>query len=76
MVLNEDLPAERLVVGDVGTIVHVHAGGAAFEVEFMTFTGETVAITTVRPTQIRSLARDHVAHVRDRQFAPGPTLHK
>ena len=47
VVLTEDLSAAGLVAGDVGTVVHVHKGGAAYEVEFVTMTGRTVAVTTV-----------------------------
>jgi hypothetical protein len=33
VVLKGDLPAEGLEAGDVGTVVLVHEGGRAFEVE-------------------------------------------
>lgn len=36
VVLTADLPEEKLKAGDVGTVVHIHEGGAAYEVEFMT----------------------------------------
>jgi len=36
IVLTTDLPEDGLVVGDIGTVVHVHDGGAGCEVEFMT----------------------------------------
>ena len=36
MVLMQDLTGANLKAGDVGTIVHVHQGGAGYEVEFMT----------------------------------------
>ena len=44
VVLTADLPDEKLKSGDVGTVVHVHKGGAAYEVEFMTLDGHTVAV--------------------------------
>ena len=47
VVLKADLPGDKLKSGDVGTVVHVHKGGAAYEVEFMTLDGHTVAVTTV-----------------------------
>ena len=40
-VLTADLPKEGLKAGDVGTVVHIHKGGSAYEVEFMTFAGKT-----------------------------------
>ena len=53
VVLTEDLPAEGLKAGDIGTVVHIHEGGAAYEVEFMTLTGETIAVTTLLAAQVR-----------------------
>jgi hypothetical protein len=36
IVLSKDLPAEGLLAGDVGTVVHIHNKGKAFEVEYDT----------------------------------------
>lgn len=63
-VLKVDLPHENLRSGDVGTVVHVHGGGEAFEVEFMTLTGETVAVATVEHSQLRPVDRGDIAHAR------------
>lgn len=65
VVLTADLPAEGLQAGDIGTVVHIHNGGAGYEVEFMTLTGETVAIATLMPAQLRPIARGEIAHVRE-----------
>ena len=67
VVLTEDLPDTVLKAGDVGTVVHIHAGGAGYEVEFMTLAGETVAVTTLGPAQFRAIARRDIAHVREMQ---------
>ena len=67
--LTADVPADGLLEGDLGTVIHRHAGGAGFEVEFMTLTGETVAITTLLPGQIRPIAQREIAHVRELQTA-------
>jgi hypothetical protein len=64
VVLTSDLPAAGLEAGDVGTIVHVHPGGAAFEVEFVTMTGTTVAVATVTAAQLRPVGRQDISHVR------------
>ena len=48
IVLTSDLPKEGLKAGDVGTVIHVHEGGKAFEVEFLTLDGKTVAVATVQ----------------------------
>ena len=57
VVLTADLPAEGLVAGDVGMVVHVHAGDVGYEVEFTTVTGRTVAVTTVAASQLRPAGR-------------------
>ena len=69
VVLTSDLPDEKLFVGDVGTVVHIHREGVAYEVEFMTFTGETVAVATVASTQCRPVSHRDVNHVRELQAA-------
>ena len=65
IVLTHDLPEEGLQTGDVGTVVHIHKGGVGYEVEFMTLAGETLAVVTLLPTQVRPIARRDVAHVRE-----------
>lgn len=65
IVLTADLPDESLVAGDVGTVVHIHPGGAAYEVEFATMTGKTIAVTTVLPAQLRAVNQRDVTHVRE-----------
>ncbi len=47
IVLLKDLPEDGLQAGDVGTVVHIHRQGEAFEVEFMTLDGGTVAVVTL-----------------------------
>ena len=54
-------PAEA---GDVGTVVHVHANGLAYEVEFATLTGTTVAVATVPVEHLRAIAPQDMDHVR------------
>ena len=65
VVLTSDVPAAGLVAGDVGAVVHVHPGGAAFEVEFVTMTGTTVAVATVPASQLRPVRRQDISHVRE-----------
>jgi hypothetical protein len=65
VVLTQALPGGDLQAGDIGTVVHVHEGGAGFTVEFMTLAGQTVAIATLLPTQIRPIAKRDIAHVRE-----------
>lgn len=62
IVLTQDLPGEGLQAGDVGTVVHIYRDGAAYEVEFVTLTGQTVAVATVLPAQLRPVGRQDIAH--------------
>ena len=64
IVLTTDLPAEKLAVGDIGTVVHVYHDGGAFEVEFSTLTGETVAVVSLEKAQLRAVDHREVAHAR------------
>lgn len=64
VVLTVDLPAEKLTAGDVGTVVHVYSDGKAYEVEFVSLNGETIAIVTVQPPQVRPVARREITHAR------------
>ena len=64
IVLTADLPKEGLKAGDVGTVVHIHRGGEAFEVEFMTLAGETVVVTTVLASQVRPITNRDITHTR------------
>jgi len=65
VVLKDDIPGVALVAGDIGTVVHVHKGGGGYEVEFMTLAGETVAVVTLKPAQVRSIQLRDVAQVRE-----------
>lgn len=65
VVLQEDLVGGRLRIGDVGTILTVYNDGKAFEVEFVTLTGEAVAVETLLAHQIRPVRSSEVLAVRD-----------
>jgi len=65
IVLTADLPQEGMEAGDVGTVDHIHKDAAAYEVEFMTLTGKTVAVATVLPSQLRSVSKLDLTHVRE-----------
>lgn len=69
MILTEDVAGDGLKAGDMGTVVHIHQDGAAYEVEFMTLTGETIAVATLLANQVRPLARRGMAHVRELSIA-------
>jgi hypothetical protein len=69
VVLTKSLPEENFEAGDIGTVVHILNGGAAYEVEFMTLTGETVAIVTLAAGNVRAFNRRDLAHTRELQSA-------
>lgn len=64
VVLTVDLPDEKLTVGDVGTVVHVHRDGKAFEVEFVSLKGETMAVVTLERAQVRPVEHREITHAR------------
>ena len=61
----KDLPGDGLQAGDVGTVVHIHRQGEAFEVEFVTLGGGTVAVITLLSSQIRAVSKRDITHVRE-----------
>jgi Domain of unknown function (DUF4926) len=63
VVLTADLPQHGLKAGDLGTVVLVHTHGG-YEVEFMTLDGETVAVLSLSPDQVRPVGRREIAHAR------------
>lgn len=64
VVLTKDLEASGLRAGDIGTVVMVHANGAAYEVEFMTLGGDTLAVLTLSAEDIRPADSREIAHAR------------
>lgn len=69
VVLACPLPALGLEPGDVGVVVHVHAAGAAFVVEFMSLDGRTVGVETLEAGQLRPVSASAVPHERLRAAA-------
>lgn len=55
----------ELTKGDIGAVVHVYKGGGAFEVEFVTGEGETVAVLTLTPQDIRLMRPREILHARE-----------
>lgn len=68
VVLAKDIKEHQLTRGDVGAVVHVYEGGKAFEVEFVTGVGKTIAVVTLQAGDIRPMQRADILHVRE--FAP------
>jgi len=68
-VLTEDVPEKGLTAGDAGTVVHIHSNDAGYEVEFITLTGQTVAVASLLAPQVRPLGWQDVAHASELQSA-------
>lgn len=62
-------PRRAQIVHRVGTIVHIHRDGEAFDVEFLALDGNTAAVATVPASRLRPVAATDLTHARSR----GPT---
>jgi hypothetical protein len=66
--LKVDVPSRKLRKGDVATIVEMHPGvtgqEAGYSLEVFNAAGDTLAVVTLRESQIEDLATDAVLHVR------------
>jgi len=66
--LRADIPAHKLRRGDVATIVEAHPGRpgqeAGYSLEVFNAVGQTIAVVTVRESQVEPLANNEVPHVR------------
>lgn len=65
VILSEDLPENGLTTGDVGVVIHIYQGGEAYEVEFMTMDGGTVAVVALEAKQVRRANSRMIPHVRE-----------
>ena len=51
--LTHDITDEKLKAGDTGTVVHCYGDGEAFEVEFIDSDGMTIAVLTLKASDVR-----------------------
>ena len=70
VVLTRDFKEYGLKKGDVGTVVHCYADEQAFEVEFITAEGNTVAVLTLAQVDVRPMATREILHVRKLTAVP------
>ena len=63
VVLTRDRPDAGLKAGDLGAVVHVHAPGD-LEVEFVTASGRTQALVTLKATEVRAVEDSDLLAVR------------
>ena len=64
VVLKRDIPKYGLKEGDIGAVVHCYREATAFEVEFVTAQGDTVAMLTLSSEMIRPVMGQEILHVR------------
>lgn len=69
VVLTRDLPEEKLVAGDAGTVVHIYKAGKGYEVEFFSLSGRTLAVSTVMAEDVRPVGDEDITHARPRAEA-------
>jgi len=66
--LKTDVPEQGLRQGDLATIVEYHKGRPGqepgYSLEVFNAVGETVAVITLRESQIESLSAQEILHVR------------
>jgi hypothetical protein len=63
VVVTTDLPSHGLKRGDIGAVVQVYSSDAV-EVEFVTASGDTQAVVTLRTNQIRPVGSRDLLSVR------------
>ena len=64
VVLDVDLPEYHLEKGDIGAVVLVHQNHKGYEVEFVALEGETLVVISLFPSQIRTVQKREIPHVR------------
>ena len=64
VILECDLPENRLARGDVGAVMLVHEHGKGYEVEFTALDGKTIAVVTLSASQVRAVRSGEIAHAR------------
>lgn len=63
VVLQRDLPEKHLCRGDIGAIVEIYEPDG-IEVEFVTGSGETQALVTLKPDDVRLVSGSDILSVR------------
>ncbi len=69
IVLTRDIPEHGLRRGDIGAVVHCYKDGVAFEVEFVTGKGDTVAVITLESKEVRPMYPNEILHARETKAA-------
>jgi hypothetical protein len=65
VVLTHRIEEYGLKESDIGAVVHCYVDGNAFEVEFVTAEGRTIAVLTLTSNDIRLMRGKEILHVRE-----------
>ncbi len=64
VVLTHNVKEYGLTEGDIGAVVHCYGNSNAFEVEFVTAEGRTIAVLTLTTNDIRLMSNREILHAR------------
>jgi len=64
VVLLHDIFEKDLKRDDIGTVIHIYPKTEAFEVEFTTLGGQTIAVATLKSSEIRETDSRDIPHAR------------
>lgn len=64
VVLTHDIKEHGLTAGDIGAVVHCYSDSGAYEVEFVTAEGKTIAVLTLSIGDIRLMRDREILHAR------------
>ncbi len=62
--LTHNITEYGLQRGDIGAVIHCYKDDVAFEVEFATAEGKTIAVLTLNRDEIRPLSGREILHAR------------
>lgn len=65
VVLTHDIKEHGLTDGDIGAVVHCYGDSNAYEVEFVTAEGKTIAVLTLTTNDIRTMKDREILHARE-----------
>jgi len=65
VVLTRDISDRGLQKGDIGAVVHAYESDRAYEVEFVTAEGRTVAVLTLTEKDVRVMNAREILHARE-----------
>jgi len=65
VILTRDTPEHGLSAGDIGTVVLVNRKQEGYDVEFTALDGETIAVLTLMPDEVRPINSGEISHARE-----------